>query len=160
VGLSVDSQINVCFTLQGQNLRTVEMNRSSDGAAVRQIPRSRNHHKHRSLFRLNLIFPVADLRQTDSRKTGQMCPEEWSLKYIYLKRKTVKENQGGNSNKNIQSSLKCIRFIHCSSVNVHLIEKCIKLITVLQWLITSGGQSTQIKYLSKSTDTYNKILLQ
>ncbi len=25
---------------------------------------------------------------------------------------------------------------------------------------TSGGQSTQIKYLSKSTDTYNKILLQ
>ncbi len=24
----------------------------------------------------------------------------------------------------------------------------------------SGGQSTQIKYLSKSTDTYNKILLQ
>ncbi len=27
-------------------------------------------------------------------------------------------------------------------------------------LSTSGGQSTQIKYLSKSTDTYNKILLQ
>ncbi len=26
--------------------------------------------------------------------------------------------------------------------------------------IRSGGQSTQIKYLSKSTDTYNKILLQ
>ncbi len=26
--------------------------------------------------------------------------------------------------------------------------------------ISSGGQSTQIKYLSKSTDTYNKILLQ
>ncbi len=25
--------------------------------------------------------------------------------------------------------------------------------------ICSGGQSTQIKYLSKSTDTYNKILL-
>ncbi len=25
---------------------------------------------------------------------------------------------------------------------------------------TSGGQSTQIKYLSKSTDMYNKILLQ
>ncbi len=25
---------------------------------------------------------------------------------------------------------------------------------------SSGGQSTQIKYLSKSTDTYNKILLQ
>ncbi len=25
---------------------------------------------------------------------------------------------------------------------------------------TSGGQSTQIKYLIKSTDTYNKILLQ
>ncbi len=24
----------------------------------------------------------------------------------------------------------------------------------------SGGQSTQIKYLSKSTDTYNTILLQ
>ncbi len=27
-------------------------------------------------------------------------------------------------------------------------------------LATSGGQSTQIKYLSKSTDTYSKILLQ
>ncbi len=27
-------------------------------------------------------------------------------------------------------------------------------------LMGSGGQSTQIKYLSKSTDTYNKILLQ
>ncbi len=27
-------------------------------------------------------------------------------------------------------------------------------------IIHSGGQSTQIKYLSKSTDTYNKILLQ
>ncbi len=27
-------------------------------------------------------------------------------------------------------------------------------------VIYSGGQSTQIKYLSKSTDTYNKILLQ
>ncbi len=26
--------------------------------------------------------------------------------------------------------------------------------------LNSGGQSTQIKYLSKSTDTYNKILLQ
>ncbi len=26
--------------------------------------------------------------------------------------------------------------------------------------IPSGGQSTQIKYLSKSTDTYTKILLQ
>ncbi len=26
-------------------------------------------------------------------------------------------------------------------------------------LTSSGGQSTQIKYLSKSTDTYNKILL-
>ncbi len=26
--------------------------------------------------------------------------------------------------------------------------------------VNSGGQSTQIKYLSKSTDTYNKILLQ
>ncbi len=26
--------------------------------------------------------------------------------------------------------------------------------------IISGGQSTQIKYLSKSTDTYSKILLQ
>ncbi len=28
------------------------------------------------------------------------------------------------------------------------------------FLTSSGGQSTQIKYLSKSTDTYNKILLQ
>ncbi len=27
-------------------------------------------------------------------------------------------------------------------------------------LLISGGQSTQIKYLSKSTDTYNQILLQ
>ncbi len=27
-------------------------------------------------------------------------------------------------------------------------------------LTISGGQSTQIKYLSKSTDTYSKILLQ
>ncbi len=27
-------------------------------------------------------------------------------------------------------------------------------------VLSSGGQSTQIKYLSKSTDTYNKILLQ
>ncbi len=27
-------------------------------------------------------------------------------------------------------------------------------------VLPSGGQSTQIKYLSKSTDTYNKILLQ
>ncbi len=26
--------------------------------------------------------------------------------------------------------------------------------------LDSGGQSTQIKYLSKSTDRYNKILLQ
>ncbi len=30
----------------------------------------------------------------------------------------------------------------------------------LESVMTSGGQSTQIKYLSKSTDTYNKILLQ
>ncbi len=28
------------------------------------------------------------------------------------------------------------------------------------WTVGSGGQSTQIKYLSKSTDTYTKILLQ
>ncbi len=28
------------------------------------------------------------------------------------------------------------------------------------YMLPSGGQSTQIKYLSKSTDTYNKILLQ
>ncbi len=27
-------------------------------------------------------------------------------------------------------------------------------------VLSSGGQSTQIKYLSKNTDTYNKILLQ
>ncbi len=32
--------------------------------------------------------------------------------------------------------------------------------TLLDMLGTSGGQSTQIKYLSKSTDTYSKILLQ
>ncbi len=30
---------------------------------------------------------------------------------------------------------------------------------LLNALLTSGGQSTQIKYLSKSSDTYNKILL-
>ncbi len=30
----------------------------------------------------------------------------------------------------------------------------------LHFATFSGGQSTQIKYLSKSTDTYNKILLQ
>ncbi len=30
----------------------------------------------------------------------------------------------------------------------------------VQGIVGSGGQSTQIKYLSKSTDTYNKILLQ
>ncbi len=29
-----------------------------------------------------------------------------------------------------------------------------------QMAVISGGQSTQIKYLSKSTDTYTKILLQ
>ncbi len=29
-----------------------------------------------------------------------------------------------------------------------------------EWKDGSGGQSTQIKYLSKSTDTYSKILLQ
>ncbi len=29
-----------------------------------------------------------------------------------------------------------------------------------KWVFDSGGQSTQIKYLSKSTDTYKKILLQ
>ncbi len=31
---------------------------------------------------------------------------------------------------------------------------------VMHLFCDSGGQSTQIKYLSKSTDTYNKILLQ
>ncbi len=31
---------------------------------------------------------------------------------------------------------------------------------ILPLLLFSGGQSTQIKYLSKSTDTYSKILLQ
>ncbi len=30
----------------------------------------------------------------------------------------------------------------------------------LSFILCSGGQSTQIKYLSKSTDTYTKILLQ
>ncbi len=29
-----------------------------------------------------------------------------------------------------------------------------------EYVFCSGGQSTQIKYLSKSTDTYTKILLQ
>ncbi len=31
---------------------------------------------------------------------------------------------------------------------------------IVEVIIISGGQSTQIKYLSKSTDTYTKILLQ
>ncbi len=31
---------------------------------------------------------------------------------------------------------------------------------LVRYIVNSGGQSTQIKYLSKSTDTYNKILLQ
>ncbi len=31
---------------------------------------------------------------------------------------------------------------------------------LFNFVFISGGQSTQIKYLSKSTDTYNKILLQ
>ncbi len=34
------------------------------------------------------------------------------------------------------------------------------LLDILTVINTSGGQSTQIKYLSKSTDTYSKILLQ
>ncbi len=32
--------------------------------------------------------------------------------------------------------------------------------SVFFYVISIGGQSTQIKYLSKSTDTYTKILLQ
>ncbi len=35
----------------------------------------------------------------------------------------------------------------------------LQLICIFLSLVSSGGQSTQIKYLSKSTDTYNKILL-
>ncbi len=34
------------------------------------------------------------------------------------------------------------------------------MLPTLYFNTVSGGQSTQIKYLSKSTDTYNKILLQ
>ncbi len=37
-----------------------------------------------------------------------------------------------------------------TSVAIFMPYKCV---------LISGGQSTQIKYLSKSTDTYNKILL-
>ncbi len=37
---------------------------------------------------------------------------------------------------------------------------CAVLLVPYLSVTTSGGQSTQIKYLSKSTDTYNKILLQ
>ncbi len=33
-------------------------------------------------------------------------------------------------------------------------------VMVINTVRFSGGQRTQIKYLSKSTDTYNKILLQ
>ncbi len=35
-----------------------------------------------------------------------------------------------------------------------------RLVLFISCVYISGGQSTQIKYLSKSTDTYNKILLQ
>ncbi len=46
--------------------------------------------------------------------------------------------------------------------NIHILFKIIICSERLQQCIAicSGGQSTQIKYLSKSTDTYNKILLQ
>ncbi len=46
----------------------------------------------------------------------------------------------------------------CSHV-AHILSFEVKLQHQLS-VAGSGGQSTQIKYLSKSTDTYNKILLQ
>ncbi len=52
---------------------------------------------------------------------------------------------------------------HSSTSNMafHLKDVCSSNFTwPLNMMLTSGGQSTQIKYLSKSTDTYNKILLQ
>ncbi len=42
----------------------------------------------------------------------------------------------------------------------YIIYIYIKIIILHIIYIYSGGQSTQIKYLSKSTDTYTKILLQ
>ncbi len=38
--------------------------------------------------------------------------------------------------------------------------KFLSLADYVKKAFSSGGQSTQIKYLSKSTDTYSKILLQ
>ncbi len=46
---------------------------------------------------------------------------------------------------------------------ITIVLKPILIITIISGkylLCSSGGQSTQIKYLSKSTDTYTKILLQ
>ncbi len=43
---------------------------------------------------------------------------------------------------------------------LHYFLRCDALVEFFDFLKSSGGQSTQIKYLSKSTDRYNKILLQ
>ncbi len=40
----------------------------------------------------------------------------------------------------------------------HLLAPPLRCLCLLR--LNSGGQSTQIKYLSKSTDTYSQILLQ
>ncbi len=39
-------------------------------------------------------------------------------------------------------------------------RECLSECVCVRVVVNSGGQSTQIKYLSKSTDTYSKILLQ
>ncbi len=57
------------------------------------------------------------------------------------------------SNPSYVASGKRCRAIAAGIVNISSVSACLL-------LITSGGQSIQIKYLSKSTDTYNKILLQ
>lgn len=95
----------VCFTLQRQNLRAVEVKRGGDGAAVGQILHSRHHHEHRRLFRLNLVFPVTDLRDTDrhtgSRKTLQMCRKKIEEKNERL----FKKIREVNSNTTIRNQI-------------------------------------------------------
>ncbi len=65
-----------------------------------------------------------------------------------------------NKVKNLRGSeyfpypLYILQKVHLSQTLNISANSCIYRIT------SSGGQSTQIKYLSKSTDTYTKILLQ
>ncbi len=56
-----------------------------------------------------------------------------------------------------------VALLRCNEAQVALIaafrSSALLGLVSLIFLLTSGGQSTQIKYLSKSTDTYTKILL-